>query len=130
MLVDTPQIRDNGGGIAELQTCCQRYYTSKLRSFEGLAEVVTYGFRGEALNSICALAEVSITTRTAEALVGSKATYDALGQAVSCVCVLVFMVTFGLHVRVFVVCLCPVTYACVLLQSTTCTVHHRHQHHR
>lgn len=35
-----------------------RHYTSKICSHEDLATLETYGFRGEALGSICAVAEV------------------------------------------------------------------------
>lgn len=60
-------VKDNGEGIPQdhLPDCAKRYYTSKLESFEDLLELTTYGFRGEALNSLCAVSEsVSITTKT------------------------------------------------------------------
>ena len=40
-----------------------KHHTSKLREFQDLVGVETFGFRGEALSSLCALADVSISTR-------------------------------------------------------------------
>ncbi|KAJ1923926.1 ATP-binding mismatch repair protein [Tieghemiomyces parasiticus] len=60
-------VTDNGHGIApeNYATLCLKHYTSKLSDFTDLAAVHTFGFRGEALSSLCALATVSITTATA-----------------------------------------------------------------
>lgn len=40
-----------------------KHHTSKLREFSDLFEVETFGFRGEALSSLCALADINIITK-------------------------------------------------------------------
>jgi DNA mismatch repair protein MLH1 len=71
------QISDNGKGIHpdDLKVVCQRFATSKLRSFEDLKTVGTYGFRGEALASCTYVSNLTITTKTAEASCAHRASY-------------------------------------------------------
>lgn len=65
-------IEDNGKGIPkdELESAFLRHATSKLREIEDLFEISTMGFRGEALSSICAVAEVRVVSRTKAAETG------------------------------------------------------------
>lgn len=61
-----------------------KHYTSKLSKFEDLEGVATFGFRGEALSSLCALATLTATTSTAaQAPAGFRIEYDSNGQLVS-----------------------------------------------
>ncbi len=69
-------ITDNGTGMTEndARLCFERHATSKLSSFDDLPDVATFGFRGEALASVCAVAKVTLTTKTQDALEGLRLT--------------------------------------------------------
>ncbi|TPP67615.1 Mismatch repair endonuclease PMS2 [Fasciola gigantica] len=75
------EVVDNGLGIEEAQfeRITKKHCTSKLRSFEDLASVTTFGFRGEALFSLCQLAELIIHTCSADATYGTRLQFDANG---------------------------------------------------
>ena len=59
------QVIDNGCGMSPDQAvlCFERHATSKLQTAEDLHNILTFGFRGEALASIAAVAEVTLKTR-------------------------------------------------------------------
>lgn len=69
-------IRDNGCGMSpeDAQLSFHRHATSKITSASDLSTVTTFGFRGEALASIAAVSHVTLETREAEALLGTRCT--------------------------------------------------------
>ncbi|XP_014877637.1 PMS1 protein homolog 1 isoform X1 [Poecilia latipinna] len=83
--LDRTEVRDNGCGIkvADAPVMAVQHFTSKISSHEDLERLETYGFRGEALGSICAVAEVTVTTKTEEDDVSTQYTLDSSGAIVS-----------------------------------------------
>lgn len=68
------RITDNGCGIEKKQVpiAFLRHSTSKIRSVEDLLSIHSLGFRGEALSSIAAVAQVELITKTYEELTGTR----------------------------------------------------------
>lgn len=62
------QVIDNGKGMSEtdVRLCWERHATSKIQKAEDLFQLHTYGFRGEAMASIAAVAQVEMKSRRAE----------------------------------------------------------------
>lgn len=62
------QVIDNGGGMSEMDArmCFERHATSKIKTIDDLFHIRTMGFRGEALASIAAVAQVELKSKRAE----------------------------------------------------------------
>uniref|UniRef100_G3P4K3 Mismatch repair endonuclease PMS2 n=1 Tax=Gasterosteus aculeatus aculeatus TaxID=481459 RepID=G3P4K3_GASAC len=75
------EVSDNGKGVEEanFEGLTLKHHTSKLRDFSDLIRVETFGFRGEALSSLCAL---SVVTCHESSQVGTKLVFDHKGHLV------------------------------------------------
>jgi len=76
------QVIDDGVGMTpdEAVLCFERHATSKLATAEDLQNILTFGFRGEALASIAAVAAVTLRTRRAEDEVGCEVVVSAFNH--------------------------------------------------
>ncbi|KAJ3209042.1 ATP-binding mismatch repair protein [Clydaea vesicula] len=75
--------KDDGFGITpeDAAVLVKRYTTSKITSFQDLTSLVTFGFRGEALNSICCTSQsFAIVTKMQNEEVGREYLYDTEGN--------------------------------------------------
>ena len=68
------QVNDNGSGMNpfDARLCFERHATSKISNADDLFRLATKGFRGEALASIAAVAQVELRTKRTEDAVGQK----------------------------------------------------------
>ncbi len=68
------RVIDTGCGMTkdDLLLCLERHATSKISDLKDLFSIETLGFRGEALPSICAVAELEITSRVTDQLIGHR----------------------------------------------------------
>lgn len=68
------RITDNGLGITkeDIPLAFERHSTSKIKSAEDLLHISSLGFRGEALSSICAVAQVELVTKTRSSFMGTR----------------------------------------------------------
>ncbi|XP_013621640.1 PREDICTED: DNA mismatch repair protein PMS1 isoform X3 [Brassica oleracea var. oleracea] len=79
------QVIDNGCGISpsNFKVLALKHHTSKLEDFTDLQSLTTFGFRGEALSSLCALGNLTVETRTKNEQVATLLTFDHSGLLVA-----------------------------------------------
>ncbi|XP_057963527.1 DNA mismatch repair protein PMS1 isoform X2 [Malania oleifera] len=67
-------------GEESFQVLALKHHTSKLANFPDLQSLTTFGFRGEALSSLCALGNLTVETRTKNESVATHLTFDHSGN--------------------------------------------------
>ena len=78
------EIQDNGSGIltSDIEFLCRPHYTSKMKDESDLLNLSTYGFRGEAVHSLCTVAELIVTTKTKEDFVSQTYVFNNGGEII------------------------------------------------
>ncbi|KAL7648803.1 UNVERIFIED_CONTAM: hypothetical protein RMT77_000710 [Armadillidium vulgare] len=79
---DRLEVKDNGCGIGEddVSYIAKPHFTSKIEAFEDLNNLSTYGFRGEALSSLCAVSDVFVSTKNEKDNFGFTYSFDCNGN--------------------------------------------------
>ncbi|XP_052024690.1 mismatch repair endonuclease PMS2 isoform X3 [Apodemus sylvaticus] len=82
--VDLIEVSDNGCGVEEenFEGLALKHHTSKIQEFADLTQVETFGFRGEALSSLCALSDITVSTCHASASIGTRLVFDHNGKII------------------------------------------------
>lgn len=81
--LDSIEVQDNGSGISadNYENIALKHYTSKLSTYSDLNTLETFGFRGEALSSLCALSRFTVTTcLQSDVPKGTKLEFDVSGK--------------------------------------------------
>ncbi|KAL9582719.1 MAG: hypothetical protein Q9212_003140, partial [Teloschistes hypoglaucus] len=81
--LESIEVQDNGSGISKenYETIALKHYTSKLATYDDLSSLNTFGFRGEALSSLCALSNFHIlTAQPDEAPKGTRLDFETSGR--------------------------------------------------
>ncbi|KAL1305496.1 hypothetical protein AAFC00_002371 [Neodothiora populina] len=81
--LDAIEVVDNGSGISrdDYESVALKHHTSKLSTYDDLESLSTFGFRGEALASLCALSKLHvITARDVDAPKGSRLEFEFSGK--------------------------------------------------
>nr|CDJ83098.1 ATP-binding region and DNA mismatch repair protein and MutL domain containing protein [Haemonchus contortus] len=84
---ESVEIIDDGTGIESdnFDSLCKPHSTSKLSGLNDFGHLSTLGFRGEALNALCALASITLITRHRSDHLGTKLRFDHSGNIIESV---------------------------------------------
>lgn len=79
------KIQDNGDGIekSNFSLLCKRFCTSKISTYDDLKSIATFGFRGEALSSICTISNLKMITKYKDDVIAYEVEYDERGDVVN-----------------------------------------------
>uniref|UniRef100_A0A5K3FE80 MutL_C domain-containing protein n=1 Tax=Mesocestoides corti TaxID=53468 RepID=A0A5K3FE80_MESCO len=82
---DSIEVIDDGCGISEdsFETLGKKHSTSKIQDFGDIVGVTSFGFRGEALHSLCQVADVAVHTRAESARSGTRLEFSTAGEVKS-----------------------------------------------
>lgn len=84
------QVIDNGCGMSDsdARVCFERHATSKIHKADDLFDIHTMGFRGEALASIAAIAQVELKTKLHQSELGTQVLIEGsqIQEQISCAC--------------------------------------------
>jgi DNA mismatch repair protein PMS2 len=80
------EVVDNGKGVLpqDYASLARKYCTSKLTNFDDLLRVTSFGFRGEALSSLCAIGNMTVITKsnTSNSPCGDTLQFDGSGELI------------------------------------------------
>jgi len=84
--MDKIEVRDNGSGVEveQVEKMVAAHTTSKINDFGDMDGLTSYGFRGEALHSLCSLSSLSVVTRTSRQPTASSYSFDQKGNVTNC----------------------------------------------
>ncbi|CAL1526463.1 unnamed protein product [Lymnaea stagnalis] len=82
--LDKIEVSDNGHGLSAIDVpfLAKRHYTSKLSCTSDMNTLQTYGFRGEALASLCAVSDLKVTTKTEQDDLSYVYSFDQEGNII------------------------------------------------
>ena len=82
--LDLIEVKDNGTGVdpKDIPLMVQGHCTSKIKSFEDLESVTSYGFRGEALHSLCSVSTMEISSKREQDKAAKSVKFDTTCQKV------------------------------------------------
>ena len=88
--LDLIEVKDNGIGVAseDIESMVKNHHTSKIKEFEDISHLDSYGFRGEALSSLCSYVEcLEVVSKRDQDKMAKCARFDNNGRKVKVNCI-------------------------------------------